>query len=253
MGTPDIKPKKSEYLRRVIDFIFGFKNKRGDLLDYWIYSADGFSMSPQEFYDQVERQMEARKIPSMEIARQEFAQGGMLSEQRLYLRLMRERLAITACAAPFGKIFFFSCRTVYVPALVRLWHILVAILALCIVGRVLIILLGVTFSAIAMIGLLFAVAATLRNASAAEYSDLDQIFLEIPVLSTIYQDWFREDTYYRLDTRNLYLKVLPDLILELAKDTCAEKGFKLKPYTQPSPPTADLQPQPVRQAMPAAT
>ena len=39
---------------------------------------------------------------------QEFAEAGSFSDQRLYLRLMRERLAITTCAAPFGNIFFFS-------------------------------------------------------------------------------------------------------------------------------------------------
>src|SRR5947208_895985 len=121
MATSDDKPKKSELFRRWLDFIFGFKNKRGDVLDSWIGHADGFSCSPQEFYATVEQQLAARKIPSMEITRQEFAEGGLLSDQRTYLRLMRERLAIVTCAAPFGNIFFFSCRTVYVPALVRLW------------------------------------------------------------------------------------------------------------------------------------
>ena len=240
MANSDFKPKKSELLRRLIDFVFGFENKRGDILDYWMYSADGFSIPPQEFYANVERQMEARKIPSMEITRQEFAEAGMLSDKRLYLRLMRERLAITTCAAPFGKIFFFSCRTVYIPALVRLWHILAAIVFFFVVGRLLIVPLGLTFAAIAVVTLVFAIAAVFRNASAAGFSDLDAILLRIPVVATIYEDWFREDTFYRVDTRNLYLKLLPKLILELAEETCAEKGAKLEPQFQPTPPIADL-------------
>jgi hypothetical protein len=76
MGTGDDKPKKSERLRRVIDFIFGFKNKRGEILDHWIYSADGFSLAPGEFYGAVEQQLAARKIPGMAVARQEFSEGG---------------------------------------------------------------------------------------------------------------------------------------------------------------------------------
>lgn len=76
MPFPDDKLKKSERLRRVLDFIFGFKNKRGEILDHWIYSADGFSLAPGEFYGAVERQLDARKIPGMAVARQEFSEGG---------------------------------------------------------------------------------------------------------------------------------------------------------------------------------
>jgi hypothetical protein len=176
----------------------------------------------------------------MKISRQEFGEAGMLSDQRVYLRLMRERLAITTCAAPFGKIFFFSCRTVYVPALVRLWHILAAIVFFYLVGRLLLVPLGLTFTVIALVTLAFALAAVMRNASAAGFSDLDAILLQIPIVATIYEDWFREDTFYRVDTRNLYLKLLPKLILELAEETCAKTGAKLQPQIQSTPPIADL-------------
>ena len=253
MAPANDKPKKSELLRRWIDFIFGFENKKGDVLDSWMYSADGLSFSPQEFYANVERQMEARKIPGMDISRQEFAEGGMLSDRRLYLRLMRERLAITTCAAPFGTVFFFSFRTVYIRALVRLWHILAAIAFFYAVMRLLIIPLGATFAAIALVGLLFALAGVLRNAATASLSNLDAILLRIPVVSTIYEDWFREDTYYREDTRTLYLKLLPKLIQELAEETCAAKGVKLEPLLQRTPQVIRLgRPGPPNQQVPAS-
>ena len=240
MPTADDKPKKSELVRRWLDFVFGFENKKGDVLDSWIYSADGFNCSSQEFYAKVEQELAARKIPSMEISRQEFAEGGLLSDQRTYLRLMRERLAIVTCAAPFGNIFFFSCRTVYVRALVRLWHILAAAVFFFAVERLLIIPLGVTFATVALIALLFALAGVLRNASTAAFSDLDTLLLRIPVVGIIYEDWFRLDTYYREDTRSLYLQVLPNLIQELAKDTCAANGVKLEQKFQRTPAIADL-------------
>ncbi len=240
MATPDDKPKKSEWLRRSIDFVFGIENKRGELLDYWIYSADRFNFSPQEFYATIERELTARKIPQMKITRQEFGEAGLLSDQRVYLRLMRERLAITACAAPFGNVFFFSCRTVYVPALVRLWHILVVAQLFSLLLYVLIKPLGIFFAANAVLTLMFALAAVLRNASAAGVSDLDAILLRIPVVSTLYENWFREDTYYRIDTRNLYLKLLPKLIQELAAETCAANGVKLESSMQRAPAIANL-------------
>jgi hypothetical protein len=93
---------------------------------------------------------------------------------------------------------------------------------------------------VALVGLVFALAAVLRNASAAGFSDLDTILLRIPVVATIYQDWFRYETYYREDTRSLYLQILPDLIKELAEKTCAAKGVKLQQQLQPAPETADL-------------
>ncbi len=240
MATFDDQPKKSEVLRRLMDFIFGFENKRGEVLNSWILSADGFSCSPQEFYATVEQQLATRKIPKMAITRQEFSEGGLLSDQRIYLRMMRERLAIVTCAAPFGNIFFFSCRTVYVPALVRLWHIIAASIFFYVVARLLIIPLGLTFAAIALITLVFALARVLRNASADGFSDLDTILLRIPVVHTIYEDWFRQDTYYREDTRSLYTQLVPELIKELAQDACAAKGVKLEPQFQRTPAIADL-------------
>jgi len=227
MTTRDDKPKNSERLRRVIDFIFGFENKRGDILEHWIYSADGFALPPAAFYGLIEKQLSDRKIPGMEIAKQEFAEGGLLSDQRIYLRFLRERLAIVACAAPFGNIYFFSCRTVHVPALVRLWHIVAALVFFNVTGVLLAIPLGLPFALVAQIALLFALVGVLRNAGTSAFNDMDALLLKIPVVSTIYQDWFRVDTYYRDDTRTLYVKMLPNLIKAATEEMCAEKGVKL--------------------------
>jgi len=76
-------------LRRVLDFIFGFKNTRGEVLDHWIYSADGFSVAPGEFYGAVEKRLAARNIPGMTVARQEFAEGGPQADDMTALALCR--------------------------------------------------------------------------------------------------------------------------------------------------------------------
>lgn len=244
MATTNDKPKTSEWLRpllrRWIDFVFTFENKKGDVVKSWLCHADGFSFSPQEFYANVEQRLAPRKIPGMEITRVRFAEGGLLSDQRIYLRLKRERLFIDACAAPFGNIFFFSCRTVYVPALVRLWHLLVAGAFFGGMELLLIQLLGVTFATIALIALVFALVGVLLNASLDGFSDLDAILLKIPVVSTIYEDWFRVETYYREDTRALYLELLPQFIQQAAEEICAAKGVKLESQFQRSPPLGDL-------------
>ena len=245
MATTDNKPKKSEIFRQtirwLIDFVFTFQNKRGEILDKpELLYADGFTCSSQEFYATVEQQMAARKIPGMEISRVKFAEGGLLSEQRVYLRLMRERLGIDTCAAPFGNLYFFSIRKVYVPALVRLWHIVVTLLFFGAVNALLLKPLGASYAAIATVALVFAIVGVLHNAAAEGGSDLDTLLLKIPVVGTIYEDWFRVETYYREDTRNLYLQLFPQFIQAIAEETCAAKGVKLIPYLQPPPPVSDL-------------
>ncbi len=227
MTTPEFKSKRGETLRTWFDFILGFQNKKGDVLDHWIAFHDNLTYSPQEFYATIEKELEARKIPGMEISREEFAEGGLLSEKRLYLRLLRERLIIYTCASPFGVGYFFSCRTVYVPALVRLWHILATLFFFTVIGGLLVYFLGFLFGVIATVTLVFALAGVLRNISNSIFADLDALLLKIPVVSTIYQDWFRADTYFRTDTRIVYLQRIPELIRQMAEELTAKNGAKL--------------------------
>lgn len=248
MANSGIKPKeKSVFLRRCIDFVFGFENKKGEILDSWILFADSFSFSTQDFYAAIEKEMASRKIPSMEISREDFAEGGLLSDKRIYLRLFRERLALYTCAAPFGTGYFFSFRAVYVPALVRLWHILVLLAFFGLIGGLLIKLLGLTFAVAALATLPFAIAAVFRNATAAAVGDLDTLLLKIPIVSTVYENWFREDTFYRIDTRSLYLQQLPEIVKRLAEEVTAAKGVKLLPQHGPAPVLGELHVNPAAQ------
>lgn len=227
MTTPELKPKRGDRIRTFLDFVFGFENKKGEILDYWVAFHDSLSLSPQEFYEALEKEITARKIPGLTMSREEFAEGGILSDMRVYMRLFRERLAIYTCASPFGCGYFFSCRTVYVPALVRLWHILAALLFFLVMGIGLWLLLGFTFAVIAFLTLPFALAAVFKNAASAAISNLDNFFLRLPVVSTIYEDWFRAETWYRVDSRAFYIQRIPQVIKQLAEEMTAAKGAKL--------------------------
>jgi hypothetical protein len=207
--------------------IIGFKSKNDEVLDHWITFADGFSMSPQEFYTAVEKEMADRKIPSMEVSRVEHAEGGLLSGKRLYLRMIRERLAFDMCAAPFGNTFFFSCRTVHSPPVLRLWHIAVTFVFFAVVYSQLFKFLGLMFANIAIVALLIAIAETFRNAIGMGLADLDNALMKIPVVGPIYENWFRKETYYRQDTRLVYLKIVPEIIKQVADDVTGAKGIKL--------------------------
>jgi hypothetical protein len=220
--------------------VFGFKSKKGEILDHWISFADGFTFPSQEFYERIEKEISARQIPSMDMSRVEFAEGGVLSARRTYLRMIRERLAFDACAAPFGNVYFFSCRTIYIPAVLKLWHFIAMFLVFGLVFSLLYQLLGFTFSVLALVGLLLAILQIFQNAIGMGLSDLDSFLMKIPALGPIYERLFRKETYYREDTRLLYLKILPDLIKEIAEEIVAAKGVKLKEQYRRAPVLGEL-------------
>ena len=215
--------------------IFGFKAKKDEVLEHWISFADGFNQPPQEFYALVKKELDARKIPSMEMSDVEYAEGGLLSDKRLYLRMMRERLAFDLCAAPFGNSYFFSCRAVHSPPALRLWHVAVAFVFFSVVYSLLIHLLGLVFAIIAMIALLIAIAEMFRNAVSMGLNDLDSALMKIPILGPIYENWFRKETYYREDARLVYLKMVPEIVKKAAEEVTGEKGFKLMQQYERAP------------------
>ena len=220
--------------------VFGFKSKKGEILNHWISFVDGFSYSAQEFYARLEDEMVKRNIPSMDISRIEFAQGGILSDKRTYLRMIRERLAFDTCAAPFGNIYFFSCRTVYIPAVVRLWHVLVVLGFFGGLFAVLAYYLDFLLATVAVVALVLAIVQVFRNAVAMGLTDLDSALIKTPVVGPIYERFFRKETYYREDTRLLYLKILPDLVREIAEEAVAAKGLKLTEQYERAPILGEL-------------
>ena len=220
--------------------IFGFKTKKDEVLDHWISFADGLVLPPQEFYEAVEKAMADRKIPAMDVSRVEYAEGGLLSDKRLYLRMLRERLAFDMCAAPFGNNFFFSCRTVHSPPVLRPWHIAVAFVFFAGVYYLLVKALGETFANIALVALLVAIAEVFRNAVGMGLADLDNALMKIPVVGPIYENWFRKETYYRQDTRLVYLKIVPGIVKEVAEEMTAAKGIKLTEQFETAPVFGEL-------------
>ena len=220
--------------------ILGLKSNKSNVLDHWIGIADGFNLAPQEFYGQVENQLKARKVPSMEISRVEFTEGGILSGKRTYMRMIRERLAFDACAAPFGTSYFFSCRTVYVPPVIKIWHVLVLLLTFSAIHTLLATFLGNELASIAVLGLLVAIILMCRNAIALGLSDVDTALLKTPVIGPLYERVFRKETYYREDTRIMYLDAVPKIIKELAEEFTGAKGVKLTRQYEQAPILGEL-------------
>src|SRR5450759_1851421 len=110
--------------------MFGlFEKSKADIIDHWYALIPGFNSSTKDFYEAVEKELKERQVPGLEIFHVDFAEGGILSSKREYLRMTRERLVFDVCAAPFGTSYFFSCRFAEIPAVIKLWQLFVVLIA----------------------------------------------------------------------------------------------------------------------------
>lgn len=203
--------------------MFGFRKKPAELLNHWIAFADGFQMAPSEFYEALEKELGDRKMPEMECSRVELAQGGLTSEKRVYLRMIRERFVFDVCAAPFGTGFFFSCRTAENPEELNTWELLLLLFVFPVVS-------------------LYSLRFFLPFVPLPSYMllFLSVIFFGLFFGIIIASGVFRKDSYYRVDSRLCFLHMVPTLVKKLAEDMTATQGIKLMEQFELSPVLGEL-------------
>lgn len=228
--------------------MFGvFEKKKGDLVDHWYSLVPGFNTSTKEFYEAVEKELKDRQVPGLEMFRVDFAEGGIMSNKREYLRMTRERLVFDICAAPFGTAFFFSCRFAEIPAVIQLWQLLVVLVGAMMIAGLIFKFAGIILGiGILIVGFIAAIY-LLRNAVSLGLKDLDATLIKSPVVGPIYERFFRKETYYRQDTRLMYRDTINDVVKAKVEETTGAKGIKLIKLNQYSPILGELyKPMPVQ-------
>lgn len=227
--------------------MLSFRKREANVLNHWIAVADGFHCHTEEFYKSVESAVRVQKVPGMDMLRVEFSEGGALSDKRVYLRMLRERLVFDVCAAPFGSNFFFSVRSAEIPLVVHVWQLLVVIIVFWFLLNFSLIAFVKVFGAsgiflcpLAWIVGLAAAIYTMRNAVAMGLSNLDKTLIQMPIIGAIYEAWFRRETYYRHDTRLMYLEIVSGVVKKLAEDAVAAKGLKLVRQYEQAPILGEL-------------
>jgi hypothetical protein len=216
------------------------KPKTAEVLHYWHELVENLQMSPQEFYVAVEKALADRKVPGLEAARVQFAEGGLLSAKREYLRLTRERLVFDICAAPFGTSFFFSCRYAELPLVITPDSVMAMLFIVALIFWGFTHLWGFFLGALALLALLIAATSFLRNVVSLGFPDFDAWLIKQPGIGAIYEVLFRKDTYYRQDTRVMYLDTVPAVVKKIYEELTAAKGIKLTPQPEQAPVQADL-------------
>jgi len=216
-------------------------------MEHWYALIPGFTTSTKDFYAAVEKELKDREVPGVEIFYVDFAEGGLLSAKREYLRMTRERLVFDICAAPFGKAYFFSCRFAEIPAVIHLWQLLVLLAAFGICLLLSFVACAKIFGALTIfvwplgwIVLIALVIYVMRNAVAMGLRDLDAMLIKSPVVGPIYENWFRKETYYRHDTRLMYCDTVNDVVKAKVEETTGAKGIKFIKFNEYSPILGEL-------------
>ena len=221
--------------------MLGFnKAKKTDVLSHWYSLVPGFNTSTQEFYQGIERELKERQVPGLEITHVEFSEGGPLSSKREYLRMTRERLVFDICAAPFGTAYFFSCRFAEIPAVIRLWQLIILFSLFC--GSVALAwkMAGVFLGSFLLVAAFALAIYVLRNAVAMGLQDLDATLVKSPLFGPIYELLIRKDSYYRQDTRIMYCDTIDDVVKEKVEEVTGAKGIKHVQFYEHSPSFRDL-------------
>lgn len=204
-----------------------FFSPKEEVISHWYVPIDHFDYSSVDFYEKIEATLESRKVPGLEIKREEINEGGLLSDKRLYLRLKRERLVFDICAAPFGTSFFFSFRLVEQPLGIKPLQIIIFFIGLLIAFGILSAIIGLTKAFILMLFLMIGSVFLMRNMIAMGLQNLDASLIKIPIIGSLYECFFRKETYYREDTRLMYLTTVETITQTVVDEVTAAKGIKL--------------------------
>jgi hypothetical protein len=226
--------------------MFGFFKKNAEVIDHWYALVPGFNSSTKDFYEGIEKELKTREVPGLEIFHVDFAEGGVLSQKREYLRMTRERLVFDICAAQFGAAYFFSCRFAEIPAAIKLWQLVVMLIGGFMTVALAFKFLGLILGAIVLMAAFVLLIYTLRNAVSMGLKDLDATLIKSPIVGPIYENWFRKETYYRHDTRLMYCDTVNAVVKAKVEETTGAKGIKLIRYMENCPMLSELyKPNPV--------
>jgi len=203
--------------------------------DPWCQLFENISASPSDVYAAVEKCVGAREVPGLETTREFWHEGGALSAQREYLRFARERLVFEICAAPFGTGFFLSFRTAVIPLVIDPLAIFCFLFLVGAALAVLVSVFGLIWGAIILVFSLCALLFLMRAAVGRGLANVDRVLMKTPLVGPLYELFIRHDTYYRLDTRAMYVQAVQNAVSEAFQSMFGAQGVNLLSHTVSKP------------------
>jgi len=197
------------------------------LIDPWCQLLENFSASPSDVYATVTQCVEARQVPGLETSREFWHEGGAISAKREYLRFARERLVFEICAAPFGTGFFLSFRAAVVPLIIDPLAIFCFLLLMGGALGALVSNFGLLWGAIILVFSLCVLVFLMRTAVASGLANVDRVLMKTPLVGPLYELFLRHDTYYRQDSRAMYVQAVHNAVNEAFQGMFGDQGVNL--------------------------
>jgi hypothetical protein len=181
--------------------------------------------SAREFYEELEEAIRAKQWPGVQLFRIDHSEG-LFSHKREYLRVIRQRQLFDICAATFGKDYFFSVREAEIPAVITARAFITCFVAFFLALSLCVNSLGIFFGSYAMVALVAFAIWFLFNILKLGLTKVDSLFLQLPVIGSVYEAYFRRDTYFQQDTRIFFIHAVNELVKKHVEETTSAKGLK---------------------------
>lgn len=156
----------------------------------------------------------------------DWAEGGLLSAKREYLRATYSRYSFDIAAFPFGDDFFFSWwLTKRRPE----GALLMALGAMGGLFGILVLLIKAAGYILGTLLFVVAIAAAwniLKSGAIAGVELVDDIMLAMPIWGAVYARFFRPTTYFSEDTRIIFQEAVHAVVLHEVEGVLAAKGAK---------------------------
>ncbi|MBL9132415.1 MAG: hypothetical protein JNG86_14515 [Verrucomicrobiaceae bacterium] len=206
--------------------MFGlFKRKRPHVYSQWITPLLEFSSDTAKFYQSIEEGLKAWEVPELVTERIIYKDGSFLSAGREYLRVRREGLIFDILSARFGaRWWWFSCRSAVLVRSLRVWELLVFAFGVTAFAAAYIHTFGQFVGSVALGSTLLMLLAMM--VAARSWNGLDDLLLRLPVIGAFYEALFRAESYYRDDSRRMYVCVVNHLVREKVREFAAAGGIE---------------------------
>jgi len=89
------------------------KRTKKDVHSHWFKLIDDFKYSSKDFYQEIKKEILSHGISGISTSYVQLSEGGTMSRNRLYVRVMWKDFQYDICAAPFGDGFFISWWLIY--------------------------------------------------------------------------------------------------------------------------------------------
>jgi len=196
---------------------------------HWSHPMDHFQTSSKDFYDKVQKTLEDQRIPRVFFSKALWKEAGLLSPERLYLRVSWNRYVGDICAAPFGRAFFFSFWVFVLPPVLSLFHIagMISLFAgiefgMRYLSPVPIEGFPVVYAFAPLLPLLVLWVRFSRQAINAD--PLTDFILGLTIIGPLIEILFRRLTYFERDTAAMFLGMIEHGFFQVADEVTKAKG-----------------------------